>query len=270
MTRAQGRLLRIASRPELHRVPARDVRQHLLALQDAGLPERFVADRSGVSRSTIRKVRDETQRSVSIGVEEKLLGVKAHELPPDTLIDARETKVLLRELTDAGHSLASLARRLGLNTPAVQLGQDRVQLSTAQAVQRLAVELLPAPDERAPKPLAMRDPLAAFYATVGGGRVDRSWHDAAACAGVDYRTFDFTRAHTIEDQQRALTYCADCRVRHPCLEQALHGADPGGVMGGTTAIERRALRQGSVAHHDEFRFTPAPASSANETRRSVA
>lgn len=67
------------------------------------------------------------------------------------------------------------------------------------------------------------------------------WHRDAACAGEDPERF--FSAEPV-DVAFALSICAGCPVREPCLRLALVEPEVFGVWGGTTETERRrALRQ---------------------------
>lgn len=66
------------------------------------------------------------------------------------------------------------------------------------------------------------------------------WQDFAACAQTDPEAFfpaDGKRATA------ARMVCAGCFVRQECLDYAVADASLDGVWGGTTPLERRALRR---------------------------
>lgn len=69
------------------------------------------------------------------------------------------------------------------------------------------------------------------------------WVEQAACRGMDPRQFHPKRGEYAKLRQ-ARDICAGCPVRGECLQAALD--DPGhmGVMGGTTADERRGMHVG--------------------------
>lgn len=70
---------------------------------------------------------------------------------------------------------------------------------------------------------------------------ERSWMDAAACAGVDMFP------PTEPDQERAARVCAGCPVADRCLEYAIENRLDDGVWGGTTEKQRRKLRRKRAA-----------------------
>lgn len=69
--------------------------------------------------------------------------------------------------------------------------------------------------------------------------LNRSWMTEAACR--DSAVNFFPGEGDLRDIIRAKNICADCGVRGPCLEYALH-YDEVGVWGGTTEYERNLLK----------------------------
>jgi hypothetical protein len=68
------------------------------------------------------------------------------------------------------------------------------------------------------------------------------WRSAAACTGADPRLFTDPRSGT-DDTDRAIATCRRCRVRQPCLAEALHQPDDDvGIWGATTGGDRHILR----------------------------
>jgi WhiB family transcriptional regulator, redox-sensing transcriptional regulator len=73
------------------------------------------------------------------------------------------------------------------------------------------------------------------------------WRDHARCRNEDPELFFpiGTKAGPDQEQiQAAKAVCARCRVRAECLAWALETATDGGIWGGKTEEERRALRRG--------------------------
>ncbi len=70
------------------------------------------------------------------------------------------------------------------------------------------------------------------------------WAERARCRGVDPRLFFPERR---ELPLLGLAYCRVCKVREPCLAEALADPELRGIWGGTTERERRRLR--SAAGH---------------------
>lgn len=66
-----------------------------------------------------------------------------------------------------------------------------------------------------------------------------TWHGEAACLGADPETFFPERGDTA-GVAAALAVCAECPVVDSCLAEGLEQKD--GILGGTTAAQRRRLR----------------------------
>lgn len=62
----------------------------------------------------------------------------------------------------------------------------------------------------------------------------------AACVGEDPETFFPSRGGSARE---AKEICARCPVRRACLEVGLSFGGEFGIFGGTTPLERRAIRQ---------------------------
>lgn len=73
------------------------------------------------------------------------------------------------------------------------------------------------------------------------------WRHRAACRDEDSELFfPLGKGATAEAQERkAKAVCARCPVRDDCLNWALETGQDGGVWGGTSEDERRALRRRS-------------------------
>jgi WhiB family redox-sensing transcriptional regulator len=70
------------------------------------------------------------------------------------------------------------------------------------------------------------------------------WRESAACASVDADLF-FPVPHTNgwkKQTKEAKAVCAACPVKQLCLDWALDTAQPAGIWGGKSELERRALR----------------------------
>jgi WhiB family redox-sensing transcriptional regulator len=68
--------------------------------------------------------------------------------------------------------------------------------------------------------------------------MNQSWRQHAACRGLDPEVF-----YPVSDEEAevAKAVCADCAVRHTCLEHALAVREKDGVWGGATERERRRI-----------------------------
>jgi WhiB family redox-sensing transcriptional regulator len=89
------------------------------------------------------------------------------------------------------------------------------------------------------------------------GQNDMPWRSRGACVGEDPGIFWDPRV------QEARAICGRCPVAQDCLEHALAVSEPGGIWGGLTIRERRALQRGKPAVrmcawcNDEFHYMPA-------------
>ena len=68
-----------------------------------------------------------------------------------------------------------------------------------------------------------------------------SWHALAASRGVGVDAFFVEHGGQFDGGQRRL--CESCPVRQECLETALADVSLSGMWGGTTPVERKAMRQ---------------------------
>lgn len=73
---------------------------------------------------------------------------------------------------------------------------------------------------------------------------EHNWRKFAACRGLDINLFFPDRGVSHWEIRNTKEVCESCVVRDFCLEDALsQDEDPGGVWGGTSGRERRALRR---------------------------
>lgn len=140
-------------------VSAARARRHLAALSRQGIGRRAVAAASDVGETAISEITRGAKRQIRSSTERALLEVTADALADHATIDAADTWALVSELLEAGWSKAELARRLGYERPALQLGSERVLARTALRVRRLHRELsgtTPAPVIcRCPEPIEL-------------------------------------------------------------------------------------------------------------------
>jgi len=71
-------------------------------------------------------------------------------------------------------------------------------------------------------------------------QLDITWRDLGECAesGLDF--FDLGSPAR---QERLMAHCAECSVRHECLEYAVHTNQEAGVWGGMLPDPRRKYRR---------------------------
>ncbi len=84
-----------------------------------------------------------------------------------------------------------------------------------------------------------RDPRFVAARSAEQSRPDPSWRARGLCLALDPGTFFPDAGEQVDPAVRA---CRDCPVAGPCLAAALRTAEPEGVWGGTTPLERRAMR----------------------------
>jgi hypothetical protein len=142
-------------------VPADEVRQHLRALQAAGMGQRAIALAAGVRRALIRdllfgRVRSDALPTMRLRPGQRRYVVKrlrrdkaeallALAIPdcarPHQLVDAAPTWRRLNELLEIGWTKSRLARALGsrAQVPALQIRPDQVFRSTETKVEALYV-----------------------------------------------------------------------------------------------------------------------------------
>jgi WhiB family redox-sensing transcriptional regulator len=72
-------------------------------------------------------------------------------------------------------------------------------------------------------------------------RAGESWRELAACRGTDLDVFFPDRGESAEPARQV---CAPCPVREQCLDYAISNRITGGIWGGMSERERRALRSG--------------------------
>lgn len=73
-----------------------------------------------------------------------------------------------------------------------------------------------------------------------------AWHRDAACLEHPELTW-FPDRHETAVMRLAIAVCRRCLVRAECLAFALEVPDMAGVWGGTTALQRAALRRDGIA-----------------------
>jgi WhiB family transcriptional regulator, redox-sensing transcriptional regulator len=78
-------------------------------------------------------------------------------------------------------------------------------------------------------------------------RTPTLWWERGMCRGADPGLFfppeDDARRERQHREEAAKTLCGQCPVRETCLDHALAVPEWFGVWGGTTEVERKAIRQ---------------------------
>jgi hypothetical protein len=112
-------------------------RAHLLALSGAGVGRRAVGEASGVAITVIQQVRSGRRPQIRAATERRILAVDRQALADGARVPAGPTWRRVRELLAEGYTKARIARELGAQKPALQLGRRRVLAITAVRVERL-------------------------------------------------------------------------------------------------------------------------------------
>ena len=118
-------------------VPATAARHHLFRLSKQGVGRRAVSAACDVSLTIIGSIRSGTRTQIRKRTQDRILGVTRHAVSDAALVPANETWRQINALIEEGFTKAELARRLGLETPALQLGRSRILARTAARVDRL-------------------------------------------------------------------------------------------------------------------------------------
>jgi transcriptional regulator with XRE-family HTH domain len=118
-------------------------RRHLRFLAERGVGLRQVARESGLSRSAVQNLakrrpsKDRPHRHIRRATVEAVLGVSAAKAARGARVPAEPTWELVNCLRAAGIPKARIARALGCQTPALQLGKRHVLASSAAAIREL-------------------------------------------------------------------------------------------------------------------------------------
>ena len=119
-------------------VDAEPVRLHVERLLGAGYTRREICRVSGVCRSTLRAITTahhrtgEPVRKVNAGAAARIMAVDGQRrLRGAQLVSAKRIRDVLRELTDAGMSVAAVSRRTGI---------DRQTLDAVRSYKQVSVE----------------------------------------------------------------------------------------------------------------------------------
>ncbi len=123
---------RATRRPDVELEPAyidaTEVRKHLRMLSRRGVGLRTVAERAGLGRTALSKLKSGKVRRCRPSTADAILLVFPVDARAGAYVDAGPTWRLLDELIAHGYTRTDLARRLGskAKTPALQLMHDRV------------------------------------------------------------------------------------------------------------------------------------------------
>jgi hypothetical protein len=96
-----------------------------------------VAAACDVSLTIVASIRSGARAQIRKRTQDKILGVTRLAVSDAALIPANETWCQINALLEEGFTKAELARRLGFETPALQVGKGKILARTAARVDRL-------------------------------------------------------------------------------------------------------------------------------------
>jgi len=120
-------------------IDATETRQHLDWLRRVGVGKRQIHAETGISVTTIWKIRNGTVTKIRRATAEKLLAVGRSKAAGGARVDAKPTWKLINDMLKHGWTKTAIAKALGskAKTPALQLGRRTVTARQARAVQQL-------------------------------------------------------------------------------------------------------------------------------------
>ena len=123
-------------------VDAAPVRAHLVRLSRGGVGYKSAAAAASVATSVVAKVLSGERRQVRAHTSRRLLAVTVDARADASTVPAGPTWRRIRQLLEEGYTKARLARELGAQRPALQLGRVHVLARTAARVERLHRRLM--------------------------------------------------------------------------------------------------------------------------------
>lgn len=118
-------------------VDAEPARRHLRWLSRRGVGRRSVAAASDVGDTTLSEIISGTKKQIRKETADRILAVTRAALGDWTIVPAEKTWKAIRWLLSEGFTKTSLARRLGYESPALQIKKDFVLAKTEAKVLRL-------------------------------------------------------------------------------------------------------------------------------------
>jgi hypothetical protein len=118
-------------------VPAKAARRHILRLSKQGVGRRAVAAACDVSLTILSSIRSGTRTRIRKRTQDRILGVTRLAVSDGAIVPANETWRQINVLLEEGFTKAELARRLGFESAALQVGKERILARTAARVDRL-------------------------------------------------------------------------------------------------------------------------------------
>ncbi len=118
-------------------VDAAPARAHVLDLGRRGVGYKAVAAAANLAVSTVARIRSGERLRIRALHSRRILAVDVQARADGSLVPAKSTWRLVGRLLEEGYTKARLARELGAQRPALQLGRRRVLALTAVRVERL-------------------------------------------------------------------------------------------------------------------------------------
>lgn len=118
-------------------IDAYPARRHLFELEAQGIGLRTIAEITGCGRSYLREVRNGARERMREQTLARILNVSADAVSDGTLIDAKPSWRLLRDLFEQGWTKSKIALLLGNKTPRLQIGKKKITARTALKISRL-------------------------------------------------------------------------------------------------------------------------------------
>jgi hypothetical protein len=118
-------------------VPAARARTHILKLRRQGVGLRAIAAATNINRSVLQGIVSRRRGHCWTRNERKILACTPAIAGDHALISARATWRRIEQLIEEGFTKRQLARRLGKQSDALQLGRERITVKNAAKVERL-------------------------------------------------------------------------------------------------------------------------------------
>lgn len=103
--------------PPPRTVDATVTRKHLQFLAKRGIGTQYIQEKTGMHRRNISNIRSGRQKNVLRETETRILNVLTHDLSDNHYVDPKYTLMLLKEIYDAGYSLADVNRLRKVKMP---------------------------------------------------------------------------------------------------------------------------------------------------------
>jgi len=248
-------------------VSANPAREHLAALNAAGVGNKQVAKAAGIAYSTLGKLvyghkgRPPSKR-IRKATLDAILAVTPAAAADCARVPATRTWELIDAMLAAGVPRVRIAEAIG-QRGALQLGRGLIHARHARAIARLhadwqagRVELdkrdsygrsvaVAAPTVRRER-ADVSDLIIELAEIVEARNEQREWRASAACRGRPTYLW-FPARGDMETLERGLRICQACVVRAQC--RAAHLDERDGVYGGLTGNARRQLRSEDEQRH---------------------